>query len=61
MDDYDGFYNCNGLTYGTYEIFDTFLFINFDGDQNIEGKKKSIRTKPFSSLVIHLKGFSYSS
>jgi hypothetical protein len=24
MDEYDGNYNCNGLMYGSYEIFDTF-------------------------------------
>ncbi len=24
MDEYDGIYNCNGLIYGSYEIFDTF-------------------------------------
>jgi hypothetical protein len=30
--------NCNGLKYGTNEIFDTFWLISFDGDQNIGGK-----------------------
>jgi hypothetical protein len=25
MDEYDGTYNCNGLIYGSYEIFDIFL------------------------------------
>jgi hypothetical protein len=24
IDDYDGIYNCSGLKYGTYEIFETF-------------------------------------
>ncbi len=24
MNDYEGIYNCNGLKYGTYEIFDIF-------------------------------------
>ncbi len=38
MDDYDGIQNYNGLKYGTYEIFDNFLFICFHEDQNI-GKK----------------------
>jgi hypothetical protein len=28
----DGIYNCSGLKYGTYKIFDTFIFINIDGD-----------------------------
>jgi hypothetical protein len=41
MDDCDGIYNFNGLKYGTYEIFDIFLFINFDGDQNIREKNYS--------------------
>jgi hypothetical protein len=30
--------NYNDLKYGTSEIFDIFLFINFDGDQNIREK-----------------------
>jgi hypothetical protein len=38
MYDYDGILNCNGLKYGTDEIFDTFWLISFDGDQNIGGK-----------------------
>jgi hypothetical protein len=37
MDAYDK--NYNGLKYGTYEIFDIVLFICFDGDQDIRGKK----------------------
>jgi len=47
MADYDGIYNCNGLKYGTYEIFDIFLFINFDGDQNITGKQNYKKVGPF--------------
>ncbi len=58
MDDYDEILNCNGLKYGSYEIFDTFWFITFYGDQNIRGKRTVIRTRPFLSLVVHLKGFS---
>jgi len=38
LNDYDGIYNCNGLEYGTYEIFDTFLFISCDVDENIREK-----------------------
>jgi hypothetical protein len=41
MDNCDGIYNFSGLKYGTYEIFETFLFINFDGDQNIREKNYS--------------------
>jgi hypothetical protein len=48
MDDYDGIKKFNGLKYSPFENFDTFWFIIFYGDQN---------TKPFSSCVIHLKGF----
>jgi hypothetical protein len=33
LDDYDEILNCNDLKYDTYEIFDTFLLISFDGDQ----------------------------
>jgi hypothetical protein len=49
MDDYDGIYNCNDLKYGTYEIFDIFLFISFDGNQNIGAKKTIIKIKIFCS------------
>jgi hypothetical protein len=38
MYDYDEIYNYNGLKYGTYEIFDIFSLISFDGDQNIGEK-----------------------
>jgi hypothetical protein len=31
MDDYDNIYNCSGLNFGTYEIFDMFWFIIFHG------------------------------
>ncbi len=41
MDDYDGVQNYNSLKYGTYEIFDIFLFISFDGDKNI--KKRGLQ------------------
>jgi hypothetical protein len=27
--------NYSGLEYGTYRIFDIFLFINIDGNQNL--------------------------
>jgi hypothetical protein len=47
MDDYDGIYNCNDLKYGTYEIFDTFLFISFDENQNIRGKRTIVRIRFF--------------
>jgi hypothetical protein len=47
--------NCNDLKYGTYETFEVFLFISFDGDQNI-GKKK-LNQKSFPSSMVHLKGF----
>ncbi len=58
MDDYDGIYNFSGLKYGTYEIFDIFLLINFDGDQNIRKKRIAIRTRFFLFWVVHFKGFS---
>jgi hypothetical protein len=57
MDEIDGIYNCNGLKYGTYKIFDTFRFINIDGDQNIKQNKIPLRTKFFLSLMVHLKFF----
>jgi hypothetical protein len=41
MDNCDGIYNFSDLKYGTYEIFEIFLFINFDGYQNIKGKNYS--------------------
>jgi len=50
--------NFNGLKYGTYEIFDIFLFICFYGDQNIREKRIVAKTRPFLSLLVHLKGFS---
>jgi hypothetical protein len=31
MDDYDGIYNCNGLKYNPFEIFDTFDSLFFMG------------------------------
>jgi hypothetical protein len=58
MDDYDGIYNCNGLKYGTHEIFEFFWLISFDGDQNINGERIVIKTRPFLSLIVHPKGFS---
>jgi hypothetical protein len=58
MDDYDGIYNCNGLKCSPFEIFNNFWFILFYGDQNIGLKRTTKRTKPFSSCVVHLKGFS---
>jgi hypothetical protein len=30
--------NYSGLEYGTYRIFDIFLFININGNQNLGGK-----------------------
>jgi len=38
MDDYDGIYNCNGLKYDIYEIFDTLWFINLMGIKHKEKK-----------------------
>jgi hypothetical protein len=43
VDDYDGIYNCSDLKYGIYEISDSFLFISFDGKQNIGGKQTIVR------------------
>jgi hypothetical protein len=34
MVDYDGIYNYSVLKYGSYEIFDIFLLISFDTNQN---------------------------
>jgi hypothetical protein len=39
MNDHDEIYNCNGLKYETYEIFNIFYLISFDLDQNIYFKK----------------------
>jgi len=39
-------------------MFDNFLFIIFYGDQNIGQKMIAIKTRPFSSYIVHLKGFS---
>jgi hypothetical protein len=58
MDDYDEIYNCNGLKYNSFEIFDNFGFIIFYGDQNIMLERTIVKTRSFSSYVIHLKGFS---
>jgi hypothetical protein len=58
MDDYDGIYNCNSLQYNPFEVFDIFLFVIFYGNQNIGLKRIVIRSRPFSSCVVHLKGFS---
>jgi hypothetical protein len=45
MDEIDGIWSCHGLKYGTYKIFDTFLFINIDGDQNIGQKRTPLKTR----------------
>jgi hypothetical protein len=37
----------SGLKYGTYKIFDIFLLINIDGEQNIGQNKTPLRTKCF--------------
>jgi hypothetical protein len=42
-----------GLKYSSFEIFDKFWLIIFYGDKNIR-----IRTRSFSSCVIHLTRFS---
>jgi hypothetical protein len=47
MDEIDGIWSCNGLKHGTYKIFDTFLFINIDGDQNIGHKRAPLKISPF--------------
>jgi hypothetical protein len=57
MDAIEIFWSCNGLKYGTYEIFDTFQLINIDGDQNIRQKRTPLRTRSFLSLVVHFKKF----
>jgi hypothetical protein len=35
MDDYDGIWNCNGLKYIPFEIFNKFWLIILYGDQNL--------------------------
>jgi hypothetical protein len=35
MNEINGICNCSVLKYGTYKIFGTLWFINFDGNQNI--------------------------
>jgi hypothetical protein len=57
MDEIDGIKKFNGLKYGTYKKFNTFRFINIDGDQNIEQKQIPLKTKSFLSFVVHLKKF----
>jgi hypothetical protein len=57
MDDIDGIYNCNGLKYGNYKIFETFWLININGDQNIGHNQIPLRTRSFLSLMVHLKDF----
>jgi len=48
----------NSIKYGTYEMFDIFLFINFDGDQNIREIRTTIRIRSFLFWVVLVKGFS---
>jgi hypothetical protein len=57
MDEIDRIWSCNGLKYGTYKIFDTFLLINIDGDQNVGQKMTPLKTRSFLSLVVNLKDF----
>ncbi len=59
MNDYDGIYNCNSLKYNHSKKFDNFWLINFYGDQNIGLKMISLRTRPYSLCVVHLKIFSH--
>jgi len=58
MNDYDEIKNYNALKYSPLSFFDNFWFINFYGDWNIKLKRIVVRTRPFSSYVVHLKGFS---
>jgi len=39
-------------------MFDIFLFISFDGDQNIGEIRTTIRIKSFLFWVVQIKGFS---
>jgi hypothetical protein len=57
MDEIDGIWSCHGLKYGIYKKFDTFLFINIDGDQNMGQKRTPLKTRSLLSLVVHLKKF----
>jgi len=59
MDEIDGIYNCSGLKYDIYKIFDTFWFINIDGDQNIGQKRIPLRIRYFLSLMVHLIEFAH--
>jgi hypothetical protein len=54
MDEIDGIYRCSGLKYGTYKIFNTFWFINIDGDQNIGQKRTPLKIRSF---FVQLKEF----
>jgi hypothetical protein len=38
-------------------MFNMFLFINIDGDQNIGEIRTIIKTRSFLFWVVHLKGF----
>jgi hypothetical protein len=59
MDDYDGIYNCNGLKYSPSKIFNNYLTHYFLWESKYRVKNDyTIRTRPFSSCVVHLKGFS---
>ncbi len=57
MDDIDRIWSCNGFKYGIYKIFDTFWFINIDGDLNIGQKMTPLTTRSFLSLAVNLKEF----
>jgi hypothetical protein len=61
MDVINGIYNCSGLEYGIYKIFDTFWLININGDQNIRQKMTPLRSRYFLFFVVHLKEFEPSS
>jgi hypothetical protein len=58
MNEIDGISSFSSLKYDTYKLYDTFWFINIDGDQHIVQKKTPLKTRSFFlSWVVHLKIF----
>jgi hypothetical protein len=50
MNEIDGISSFSSLKYDTYKLFDTFWFINIDGDQHIVQKKTPLKTRSFFCL-----------
>jgi hypothetical protein len=59
MDEIDKICSYSGSKYDIYKIFDTFWFINIDGDQNRGQKGTPLKTRYFLSLMVHLIEFAH--